>query len=73
MKVFVCGGAGYIGSHCSRELVLAGHEVVVFDNLKTGHKRLVDMEKMTFVQGDVRDANMGKNSLSEVFLSPSLS
>ena len=37
MRVLVCGGAGYIGSHMVRELIRAGHTPVVFDNLSTGH------------------------------------
>lgn len=36
MKVLVVGGAGYIGSHTTYELIRAGHEVVVLDNLSTG-------------------------------------
>jgi UDP-glucose 4-epimerase len=38
MKVLVAGGAGYIGSHCVKQLVAAGHEPVVVDNLVYGHR-----------------------------------
>ncbi|HWA28109.1 MAG TPA: UDP-glucose 4-epimerase GalE [Lacunisphaera sp.] len=41
MKVLVAGGAGYIGSHCVRQLILAGHEPVVLDNLVYGHRAAV--------------------------------
>lgn len=41
MKILVCGGAGYIGSHMVRWLQQAGHSVVVFDNLSTGHREAV--------------------------------
>ncbi len=41
MKVLVCGGAGYIGSHCVRQLLAAGHEPVVLDNLVYGHRAAV--------------------------------
>jgi UDP-glucose 4-epimerase len=41
MAVLVTGGAGYIGSHAVRQLSTAGHEVVVFDNLVTGHREAV--------------------------------
>ncbi|MBJ8419829.1 UDP-glucose 4-epimerase GalE [Acinetobacter courvalinii] len=62
-KILVTGGAGYIGSHTCVELLDAGHEVVVFDNLsnsseealrrveKLAHKNLV------FIQGDIRYAH----------------
>jgi UDP-glucose 4-epimerase len=38
MAILVTGGAGYIGSHMVLELVDAGEEVVVLDNLSTGHR-----------------------------------
>jgi UDP-glucose 4-epimerase len=38
MNVLVVGGAGYIGSHCVRQLVIAGHRPVVLDNLVFGHR-----------------------------------
>ncbi len=41
MKTLVTGGAGYIGSACVEQLVLAGHEVTVFDNLSEGHRSAV--------------------------------
>ncbi len=37
MRVLVCGGAGYVGSHMIRQLIRAGHTPVVFDNMSTGH------------------------------------
>ena len=53
MKVLVCGGAGYIGSHMVRHLVAQGHEVVVFDNLSTGHRMSVD--GVALIEGDLLD------------------
>ena len=41
MKVLVAGGAGYIGSHCVRQLLAAGHEPVVVDNFAYGHRTAV--------------------------------
>ncbi len=41
MKVLVAGGAGYIGSHCVRQLIAAGHQPVVVDNLVYGHRAAV--------------------------------
>lgn len=42
MNVLVVGGAGYIGSHCVRQLVAAGHRPVVLDSLVFGHRKAVD-------------------------------
>src|SRR5437773_12111482 len=55
MKVLVAGGAGYIGSHCVRQLTAAGHEPVVVDNLAYGHRASVP-PGVRFVQADLGDA-----------------
>ena len=44
MNVLVVGGAGYIGSHCVRQLVAAGHRPIVLDNLAFGHRSAVYAE-----------------------------
>ena len=44
MNVLVVGGAGYIGSHCVRQLIAAGHRPVVLDNLAYGHRQAVSQE-----------------------------
>ncbi len=54
MKILVTGGAGYIGSITAAELIQAGHEVVVFDNLYQGHAAAVPAQA-TFVQGTLAD------------------
>lgn len=54
MKVFVTGGAGYIGSVCVEELLNAGHDVTVFDNLSEGHRSAVD-QRAVFIQGRLSD------------------
>jgi UDP-glucose 4-epimerase len=56
MKILVTGGAGYIGSTASAELLKAGHEVVVFDNLYQGHRAAVPADA-AFVEGDLRDTD----------------
>ncbi len=53
MNILVTGGAGYIGSHVVRILTREGHNVVIFDNLKLGHKGAIN-EKALFVQGDLK-------------------
>ena len=42
MKIFITGGAGYIGSHVSIQLLDAGHEVTVYDDLSLGFKENID-------------------------------
>mgnify|MGYP001485077699 CR=1 FL=1 len=42
MKIFIAGGAGYIGSHVSIQLLDADHEVTVYDNLSGGSKENID-------------------------------
>ena len=56
MKVFVTGGAGYIGSVFVETLCEAGHEVTVFDNLSEGHRAAVD-PRAKFVLGDLNERN----------------
>lgn len=52
MKVLVVGGAGYIGSHVAKALMLKGHEVTVYDNLSTGQE--INLFKQNrFIKGDI--------------------
>ena len=53
MKVLICGGAGYIGSHMVQLLAEHGHSVVTYDNLSTGHRDAVLHGEL--VVGDVLD------------------
>jgi UDP-glucose 4-epimerase len=53
VKVLVCGGAGYIGSHMVRYLQRCGHDVVVLDNLSTGHREAVPADVLRV--GDLMD------------------
>jgi UDP-glucose 4-epimerase len=56
MNVFVTGGAGYIGSVCTEELLNAGHQVTVYDNLTEGHRSAVD-SRAKFVLGKPEEPN----------------
>ena len=54
MRVFVTGGAGFIGSQVSRALIDMEHDVTVYDNLSRGRKELVP-DEAAFVRGDIAD------------------
>ncbi len=64
MRVMVTGGAGYIGSVVSEELVRDGHKVLVYDSLYKGHREMVP-ETATFVQADLSDAETLRATLRE--------
>ena len=53
MAVLVVGGAGYIGSHAVRSLRRHGHDVIIYDNLSTGHRSLADGFEL--IVGDIAD------------------
>ncbi|HEX7660266.1 MAG TPA: UDP-glucose 4-epimerase GalE [Pseudonocardiaceae bacterium] len=54
MKLLVTGGAGYVGSVCAARLVEAGHEVVVLDDLSTGHADAIP-DGCRFVKGNIAE------------------
>lgn len=65
MKILITGGAGFIGSHISKQLLDSGYEVVIFDNLSKGHQDLID-SRSEFVEGDLSNEDLLVKSLSGV-------
>ena len=64
MKVLVTGGAGYIGSVTTLELINQGYEVVVFDNLSCGHEQAI-AKQAKFIKGDLLDRSNIRSALSK--------
>ena len=65
--LLVTGGAGYIGSHCAMALLEQNEEIVIFDNLSTGHietvEKLQEYGTVYFIEGDLKN----KNNINKVF------
>ncbi len=64
MSILVCGGAGYIGSHTVHELVKQNKDVIIVDNLQSGHMKAVN-PKAKFYKGDIRDSEFLDKVFSE--------
>lgn len=63
MKILICGGAGFIGSHVAKAIRLAGHVPVVFDNLSAGHRWAVQWGDL--VEGDLLDRAAIESALQD--------
>src|SRR5215813_11211093 len=64
MNVFVTGGAGYIGSVCTEELLNAGHTVTIYDDLSEGHRSAVD-PRARFILGRPQEENNLQRAMNE--------
>jgi UDP-glucose 4-epimerase len=64
MRVLVTGGAGYIGSVVTEQLVNDGHQVVVYDSLYKGHRDAI-VAKAEFVRGDLLEADRLRQTLKD--------
>src|SRR5690349_2644242 len=64
MNILVTGGAGYIGSVTTAELIASGHNVVVYDNLSKGHKEAIPSEA-ALVFGDIADSKRLQSTFRE--------
>ncbi len=67
MRVFITGGAGFIGSHLCDALVAEGKEVTILDNLSSGSKKnIAHLEgNIKVVQGDIRDQKLVESMVAE--------
>lgn len=65
MRILVTGGAGFIGSHITKILLKRGHQVVIYDDLSTGHKDSID-PKAEFVQGSLDQTEKLEKALTGV-------
>ena len=69
-RIFVTGGAGYIGSHTCVELLRANHEVMVFDDLSNSCEdalrrvELISNRKLIFFKGDIKNSSQLSNAIS---------
>lgn len=64
MKIFVTGGAGYIGSICAELMLNEGHAISIFDNLSEGHRAAID-PRADFVEGDLQDRQSIESALAK--------
>ena len=60
-NLLICGGAGYIGSHCVRILRDAGYNCIIYDNLSEGHRAAVD--GFTLVEGELADTALLRKTI----------
>jgi UDP-glucose 4-epimerase len=64
MRVFLTGGAGFLGSHVARSLLASGHAVTILDNLSTGHRQQVP-SGAAFIKGDLKQERRLEEWLAE--------
>lgn len=55
MSILITGGAGYIGSHVAKAMSERNKEVIIYDNLSTGHRKAVELLGLTLVEGDIKN------------------
>lgn len=67
--ILITGGAGYIGSHCAIKLLEQNKDIVIFDNLSTGHLETIEIlqkvKNFKFIQGDLLDKKAVDNVFKE--------
>lgn len=60
MNILITGGAGYIGSHIAEQFIKKKYDVIILDNLKTGHEKLIN-QKANFIKGDINNKKLVNN------------
>lgn len=58
MSILITGGAGYIGSHVAKAMSDRNKEVIIYDNLSTGHRKAVELLGLTLVEGDIKNKSL---------------
>ena len=64
MNILITGGAGYIGSHVVELLIQKKNDIIILDNLTTGHKRLINKEAI-FIKGDINNKKLVSNIIKQ--------
>ena len=64
MNILITGGAGYIGSHITEQLIKRKNKVIIIDNLKTGSKKLI-YKKTIFIKSDIKNSIILKKTLKK--------
>ncbi len=67
-RVFVTGGAGFIGSHLVERLVKLGYDVTIFDKLSTGNIKNIEsvMQRINLIEGDILDLRLLEKALFQL-------
>ena len=63
--LLITGGAGYIGSHTVKHLLAAGEKIIVLDNLVFGHPEALPLNRVTFIKGEMSDADLVEKIFDE--------
>jgi UDP-glucose 4-epimerase len=64
MSILITGGAGYIGSHIAEQLIDRKYDIIILDNLTTGHERLINKEAI-FIKGDINNMKLVNNIIKQ--------
>ena len=69
MNILITGGAGYIGSHITEQLINKKNNIIILDNLETGFKKLIN-KKAIFIKGDVTNKKKLVSIIINIKLKP---